>query len=54
MLNMSLTFLIVAILAAIFGFTGIADTAAGIAQLLFAIFLVLFVISLVARVIRRT
>jgi uncharacterized membrane protein YtjA (UPF0391 family) len=42
-----LTFLVIALLAAVFGFTGIAGAAAGIAQTLFFIFLVIFVISLV-------
>ena len=48
MLYWALTFLLVAILAAVFGFTGIAIASAGIAKLLFFVFLVLFVISLVA------
>jgi uncharacterized membrane protein YtjA (UPF0391 family) len=47
MLGWALTFLIVAIIAAIFGFGGIATTAAGIAQILFVIFIVLFVASLI-------
>jgi uncharacterized membrane protein YtjA (UPF0391 family) len=46
MLGWALTFLIVAIIAAIFGFGGIATTAAGIAQILFVIFIVLFLASL--------
>lgn len=48
MLYWALTFLLVAILATVFGFTGIAIASAGIAKLLFFVFLVLFVISLVA------
>lgn len=47
MLGWAVTFLIVALLAAILGFTGLAGTAAGIAKILFAIFLILFVISLI-------
>jgi len=39
-------FLLVALVAAIFGFGGIASTAAGIAQVLFVVALVLFVLSL--------
>jgi uncharacterized membrane protein YtjA (UPF0391 family) len=35
MLNWALTFLVVAIVAAIFGFSGIAGTAAGIAKTIF-------------------
>jgi uncharacterized membrane protein YtjA (UPF0391 family) len=42
MLNWALTFLVIAIIAAVFGFGGIAATATGIAQILFYIFLVLF------------
>jgi len=40
-------FLIIALVAAVFGFGGIAVASAGIAKLLFYIFLVLFVISLI-------
>jgi uncharacterized membrane protein YtjA (UPF0391 family) len=47
MLGWALTFLIVAVIAAIFGFGGIATTAAGIAQILFVIFIVLFLASLI-------
>lgn len=47
MLNWAVTFLIIALLAAVFGFTGIAGTAAGFARLLFFLFIVLFVISLI-------
>ncbi len=49
MLSWSLTFFIVAIVAAIFGFTGIASTMAWVAQLLFVLFIVLFVVSLLFR-----
>lgn len=41
---------IVALIAAVFGFTGIAVAAAGIAKLLFFLFIILFVISLLAHV----
>jgi len=46
MLSWAITFLIIAIVAAILGFGGIAGTAVGIAKLLFFVFLALFVISL--------
>jgi uncharacterized membrane protein YtjA (UPF0391 family) len=46
MLNWALTFFVVALIAAIFGFTGIAVAAAGVAKILFFVFLVLFVVSL--------
>jgi uncharacterized membrane protein YtjA (UPF0391 family) len=47
MLGWAVVFLIIALVAAVFGFGGIAVASAGIAKLLFFIFLVLFVISLV-------
>lgn len=47
MLYWALVFFLVAILAAIFGFGGITAAALGISRILFFIFLVLFVISLV-------
>jgi uncharacterized membrane protein YtjA (UPF0391 family) len=46
MLSWSVFFLIIALAAAFLGFSTIAGTAAGIAKLLFGIFLVLFVGSL--------
>ena len=48
MLNWAITFFVIALIAAVLGFTGIAVAAAGIAKLIFVIFLVLFLISLVA------
>lgn len=48
MLRAALAFFIVAIVAAVFGFTGIASDAAWIARLLFFLFVVLFAISLIA------
>ena len=47
MLKLALFFLVVSLVAALFGFTGISAAAAGIAKLLFFIFIVLFVILLV-------
>lgn len=47
MFGWALTFLVIALIAAVFGFGGIAGTAMGIAQLIFVIALILFVISLV-------
>lgn len=52
MLGWALTFLVVAVIAAVFGFGGIASASAGIAQVLFFIFLALFVISLIVRAVR--
>jgi uncharacterized membrane protein YtjA (UPF0391 family) len=42
MLKWAVIFLIIALVAALFGFTDIAAASAGIAKILFAIFLVLF------------
>lgn len=47
MLSWALLFFVIAIVAAVFGFGGLAGTASWIAQLLFFIFLVLFIVSLV-------
>ena len=46
MLYWALMFLVVALVAAVFGFGGIASTAAGMAQILFVIAIILFVVSL--------
>ena len=54
MLYWAAVFFVVALVAALFGFGGIAVAAAGIAKLLFFVFLVLFVIALITHVSRRT
>lgn len=46
MLNWALTFLIFSLIAAVLGFGGIAATSAGIAKILFFVFLGLFLLSL--------
>jgi uncharacterized membrane protein YtjA (UPF0391 family) len=46
MLSWALTFFVLALIAAVFGFGGIAAASAGIAKVLFFVFLVLFIISL--------
>jgi uncharacterized membrane protein YtjA (UPF0391 family) len=48
MLSWALTFLVIALVAALLGFTDIAGAASGIAKALFLVFLVVFVISLIA------
>jgi uncharacterized membrane protein YtjA (UPF0391 family) len=53
MLRWALAFFIIALIAAIFGFGGIALAAAGIAKILFFIFLVLFLVALVSGLMRR-
>lgn len=47
MLSWALTFLVIALIAGALGFGGVAGASAGIAQTLFFLFLVLFVISLI-------
>ena len=53
MLGWAIVFLVLAIVAAVFGFGGVAEAAVDIAQILFFVFLVLFVVSLVFRLMRR-
>jgi uncharacterized membrane protein YtjA (UPF0391 family) len=53
MLSWALVFFIVAVISGVLGFTGIAAAATEIAKILFFIFLVLFVVSLIFGSIRR-
>ena len=53
MLSWAITFLVIALVAAVLGFTTIAGAFAGIAKILFFVFVVLFVVSLVAGGMRR-
>lgn len=53
MLRYALIFFIVAIIAGIFGFGGIASGAASIAQILFYIAIALLVISLISGLLRK-
>jgi len=48
MLRWSIIFLIIAIIAGLFGFTTIAGASIAIAKVLFFIFIVLFIIMLIA------
>ncbi len=52
MLRWAVVFFIIAIIAAIFGFGNIAAGATDIAKILFFIFIVLFVLSLIANIVR--
>jgi uncharacterized membrane protein YtjA (UPF0391 family) len=54
MLRWALTFFVVALIAAVLGFTGVALAAAGIAKILFYLFLILFLVTLVGHLLRRT
>ena len=47
MLSWAITFLIIALIAAVLGFGGLAGTAVGIAKILFAVFIILFLIALI-------
>tara|TARA_R110000868_G_scaffold125897_1_gene332242 strand:- start:64 stop:246 length:183 start_codon:yes stop_codon:yes gene_type:complete len=51
MLRWAVIFLVVALVAALFGFGGIAAAAVDIARLLFFVFIVLFVLALIAHLI---
>ena len=53
MLYWALAFFIFALVAALLGFGGIAVASAGIAKILFVVFLALFLISLVTGLVRR-
>lgn len=53
MLYWAAVFFIIAIIAAVFGFGGVAAGASNIAMILFWVFLVLFLVSLLAGVVRR-
>ena len=48
MLRLALFFLVVSLVAALFGITGIATASAGIAKILFFIFIVIFLALLIA------
>jgi uncharacterized membrane protein YtjA (UPF0391 family) len=54
MLHWVLIFFVVSIVAGVLGFTGISVQAAGIAKILFFIFLVLFIGSLIMSILRRS
>jgi uncharacterized membrane protein YtjA (UPF0391 family) len=53
MLQYAAVFLVIAIIAAVFGFGGIAAGATEIAKILFFIFLIIFVATLIMGLIRR-
>lgn len=52
MLGWALTFLVIALLAAILGFGGIAGAAIGIAKIIFFVAIILFLISAVTGAVR--
>ena len=52
MLSWAITFLIIALIAGVLGFGGVMTTSAGIAKILFGVFLVLFLISALANALK--
>ena len=52
MLHYAIIFLVIALVAALFGFGGIAASAVGIAKILFFVFIVLAVVSFVVGLLR--
>ena len=53
MLRYAAVFLVIALVAALLGFTGIAAGAVEIAKILFFVFLLLFAVSLIVGLMRR-
>jgi|TARA_R110000822_G_scaffold103354_9_gene229971 uncharacterized membrane protein YtjA (UPF0391 family) len=53
MLRLAIAFLVIALIAAVLGFGGIAGASVGIAKIVFLIFIVLFVIGAIAHFMRR-
>lgn len=54
LLNWALLFLVVSLIAGLFGFTKLAVGAAGIARVLFGLFLIIFLVLLVLALMQRT
>jgi uncharacterized membrane protein YtjA (UPF0391 family) len=53
MLYYTLVFLVVALIAGALGFGGVASASASIARILFGLFLILFLVSLVMQLVGR-
>lgn len=53
MLHYAIVFLVIALIAAVFGFGGIAASAVGIAKILFFIFIVMAVIAFVMSLLKK-
>jgi uncharacterized membrane protein YtjA (UPF0391 family) len=53
MLTWAIVFLVIALIAAVLGFGGIAGASVGIAKILFFVFIAIFLISLIAGLVRR-
>jgi len=53
MLRWAVVFLIISLVAALFGFGGIASASAGFAQILFFVFLAVFLLTLIVGLARK-
>ena len=53
MLYWAAVFFVISLIAAVFGFGGISDASGDVARILFFLFVVLFVVSLLAGLFRR-
>ena len=53
MLHSAVVFLVVALIAAVFGFGGIAASAVGIAKVLFVVFLIMAVVTFLLGLFRK-
>lgn len=53
MLHYAVVFLVIALIAAVFGFGGIAASAVGIAKILFFVFVILAVVTFVISLLKR-
>ncbi len=53
MLHYAIVFFVIALIAAVFGFGGIAASAVGIAKILFFVFLVLSAVTFIANLLRK-
>lgn len=53
MLQWALAFLILALVAAFFGFAGVAAASAGVAKILFYVFTIIFAVTLLASVLEN-
>lgn len=53
MLHYAVVFLVIALIAAVFGFGGIAASAVGIAKVLFVVFLIMSVVAFLFGLLRK-
>ena len=53
MLHYAIVFLVIALIAAVFGFGGIAASAVGIAKILFFVFLIMAAVTFLAGIVKK-